>query len=170
MATARTITACLWFDSEAEQAARFYVSLFADGRIGRISRYGKEGVEVHGRPDGSVMTVEFEIAGRSFTALNGGPRFKFTEAVSFQIPCETQDEIDRYWSALSSGGEAGPCGWLKDRYGLSWQIYPAALPDIMCDPDPAKAARVMRYVMGTTKFDIAALRAAYEGKSGDSRA
>lgn len=160
----RTITPCLWFDSEAEQAARFYVSVFKSGRIGRISRYGKEGFELHHRPEGSVMTVEFEIEGRSFTALNGGPVFKFSEAISFQIPCETQEEIDHYWEALSAGGQAGQCGWLKDKFGLSWQIYPTALPEMMCAADAGKAARAMRAMLGMTKLDIAKLRAAYEGK------
>ncbi len=164
MAAPRTITPCLWFDGEAEEAARFYVSVFGNGRIGRISRYGREGREIHGRPEGSVMTVEFEIEGRSFTALNGGPLFKFSEAISFQLPCESQQEVDHYWAALSADGQTGQCGWLKDRFGLSWQIYPAALPDMMCDPDPAKAGRAMRALLGMTKLDIARLRAAYEGR------
>ena len=164
MAAIPTITPCLWFDSEAEPAARFYVSVFGDGRIGRISRYGREGFEIHGRPEGSVMTVEFEIAGRSFTALNGGPHFKFSEAVSFQIPCATQQEIDHYWERLSAGGQTGQCGWLKDKFGLSWQIYPTALPEMMCDPDKAKAARAMRALLGMTKLDLARLREAYDGK------
>ena len=164
MATAPTITPCLWFDHDAEEAARFYVSVFRDGRITAISRYGKEGQEVHGRPEGSVLTVAFELAGRSFTALNGGPLFKFNEAISFQVPCETQADIDYYWAALSEGGVPDRCGWLKDRYGVSWQVYPAALPAMMSDPDRVKADRTMRAMLGMTKFDVAALRAAYEGR------
>ena len=129
-----------------------------------ISRYGEEGFEIHGRPEGSVMTVEFEIEGQSFTALNGGPHFKFNEAISFQIPCETQEEIDHYWERLSAGGEIQQCGWLRDRFGVSWQIFPAALPEMMRDTDKAKSARAMRAMLGMKKFDIAELRAAYEGK------
>jgi predicted 3-demethylubiquinone-9 3-methyltransferase (glyoxalase superfamily) len=164
MAAVQKITPCLWFDSEAEEAARFYVAVFENGRIGNISRYGEEGFEIHGRPAGSVMTVEFEIGGQNFTALNGGPHFKFNEAISFQIPCETQEEIDHYWEKLSAGGEIGQCGWLKDKFGVSWQIFPAALPDMLCDDDKAKAARAMRAMLGMKKIDIAELHAAYEGK------
>jgi predicted 3-demethylubiquinone-9 3-methyltransferase (glyoxalase superfamily) len=164
MALAQKITPCLWFDSEAEDAARFYVSAFDNARISRISRYGNEGFEVHGRPEGSVMTVEFEIEGQKFTALNGGPHFKFSEAISFQVPCETQEEIDYYWQRLSAGGQIQECGWLKDRFGLSWQIFPAALPNMLSDSDPAKAARAMRAMLSMKKLDIAELRAAYEGK------
>ena len=163
MADRRKITPCLWFDSEAEEAARFYVSVFGNARIGKISRYGKEGFESHGRPAGSVMTVEFEIEGQSFTALNGGPHFKFNEAISFQLPCETQEEIDHYWERLSDGGQIQQCGWLKDKFGVSWQIFPAALPDMLVDPDEAKAARAMRAMLGMKKLDIAKLRAAHEG-------
>jgi predicted 3-demethylubiquinone-9 3-methyltransferase (glyoxalase superfamily) len=159
------ITPCLWFDSEAEEAANFYVSLFENSRIKRISRYGKEGFEVHGRPAGSVMTVEFELAGQTFTALNGGPIFKFTEAVSFQVHCATQAEVDRFWSRLSEGGQEGPCGWLKDRYGLSWQVVPAVLPEMLLDPDPAKAQRVTKAFLQMKKFDIAALERAYQGRA-----
>src|SRR5215475_12721500 len=119
------ITPCLWFDNEAEAAANFYVSVFDNGRIKHVSRYGKAGQEVHGREPGSVMVVAFEIDGQSFTALNGGPHFKFNEAVSFQVMCDTQAEIDRFWSKLAEGGQEGPCGWLKDKFGLSWQIVPA---------------------------------------------
>ncbi|HSD35243.1 MAG TPA: VOC family protein [Alphaproteobacteria bacterium] len=162
MKAIQKITPCLWFDSAAEEAARFYVSVFKNARIGRISHYGVEGFKIHGRPEGSVMTVEFEIAGRAFTALNGGPHFKFNEAISFQIPCETQKEIDHYWERLSADGEIQQCGWLKDRLGVSWQIFPAALPEMLRDPD--KAARAMRAMLGMKKLDIAELRAAYEGK------
>ena len=163
--TLNKITPCLWFDSEAEEAANFYVSLFENSRIKRISRYGKEGFEVHGRPAGSVMTVEFELAGQTFTALNGGPIFKFTEAVSFQVHCATQAEIDRFWSRLSEGGQEGPCGWLMDRYGLSWQVVPAVLPEMLLDPDPAKAQRVTKAFLQMKKFDIAALERAYQGRA-----
>jgi predicted 3-demethylubiquinone-9 3-methyltransferase (glyoxalase superfamily) len=163
--TLNKITPCLWFDSEAEEAANFYVSLFENSRIKRISRYGKEGFEVHGRPAGSVMTVEFELAGQTFTALNGGPIFKFTEAVSFQVHCATQAEVDRFWSRLSEGGQEGPCGWLKDRYGLSWQVVPAVLPEMLLDPDPAKAQRVTKAFLQMKKFDIAALERAYQGRA-----
>ena len=164
MAASQKITPCLWFDSDAEEAARLYVSVFRNARIGRISRYGVEGFENHGRPEGSVMTVEFEIAGQSFAALNGGPHFKFNEAISFQIPCETQEEIDHYWERLSAGGEVQQCGWLKDKFGVSWQVFPAALPEMLRDSDKAKAARAMRTMLGMKKLDIAELRAAYEGK------
>jgi predicted 3-demethylubiquinone-9 3-methyltransferase (glyoxalase superfamily) len=164
MAASHNITPCLWFDGEAEEAARFYVSVFRNARIGRISRYGEEGFEIHGRPEGSVMTVELEIEGQSFTALNGGPHFKFNEAISFQIPCETQEEIDHYWERLSAGGRIQQCGWLQDRFGVSWQIIPTTLPDMIGDSDKAKAARAMRAMLGMKKFDIAELRAAYEGQ------
>jgi len=164
MARLRKVSPCLWFDREAEEAARFYVSVFRNGRVGRISHYGKEGFEVHGRPEGLVMAVEFEIEGQSFTALNGGPNLRFTEAISFQIPCDTQEEIDYYTEKLSARGEIGPCGWLKDRFGVSWQIFPAMLPEMMCDPDKAKAARTMRAMLGMKKIDIAQLQAAYLAK------
>jgi predicted 3-demethylubiquinone-9 3-methyltransferase (glyoxalase superfamily) len=164
MAALQKITPCLWFDSEAEDAARFYISVFGNARIGEVSRYGKEGFEIHGRPEGSVMTVEFEIEGQNFTALNGGPHFKFNEAISFQIPCETQEEIDQYWERLSAGGEIQQCGWLKDKFGVSWQIFPADLPDMLRDTDEAKAARAMRALLGMKKFNIEELQEAYEGK------
>jgi predicted 3-demethylubiquinone-9 3-methyltransferase (glyoxalase superfamily) len=163
MASSQKITPCLWFDKEAEEAARFYVSLFRDGRIGEISRYGKEGFEIHGRPEGSVMVVGFEIEGQSFTALNGGPHFQFSPAISFQVPCDTQEEIDYYWEKLSAGGQIQQCGWVTDRFGVSWQIFPAGLPDMMRDTDKAKAARAMRAMLGMKKFDLAKLRAAYLG-------
>ncbi|MGE5777722.1 MAG: VOC family protein [Hyphomicrobiales bacterium] len=164
MMALRKITPCLWFDSEAEDAARFYISIFENARIGRISRYGEEGFEIHGRPEGSVMTVEFELESQNFTALNGGPHFQFNEAISFQIPCETQEEIDHYWERLSAGGEIQQCGWIKDKFGVSWQIFPAAFPEMLRDSDKAKAARAMRAMLGMKKLDIAELRAAYEGK------
>jgi predicted 3-demethylubiquinone-9 3-methyltransferase (glyoxalase superfamily) len=162
---ARKIIPCLWFDSQAEEAARFYVSIFHKSRIGRISRYGEEGHEIHGRQAGSVMTVEFELEGQSFVALNGGPHFTFSEAISFQVHCETQEEIDFFWNRLGEGGQEGPCGWLKDRFGLSWQVVPAVLPEMLMDADAAKAQRVTKAFLQMRKFDIAALERAYAGQS-----
>ncbi len=165
MPTIRKIIPCLWFDSQAEEAAKFYVSVFERSRITGITRYGTEGQEVHGGKPGSVLTVAFELDGQPFTALNGGPLFRFTEAVSFQVMCETQDEIDRYWSKLSAGGDekAQQCGWLKDQYGLSWQVVPAVLPALIGDPDPAKAGRVMKALLPMKKLDIQALKQAHAG-------
>ena len=160
---AQKITPCLWFDTEAEQAANFYVSVFKNSRIDKIARYGKEGHEIHGKAAGSVMAVEFELSGQKFAALNGGPQFKFTEAVSFQVRCETQAEVDYFWSRLTEGGKEGPCGWLKYRYGLSWQVMPTVLLRMMIDPDPKKSERVMKAFLPMKKFDIAALERAYEG-------
>ncbi len=164
MVTTQKIAPCLWFDTQAEDAARYYVSVFKNSRIVKVSHYGKEGFEIHHRPAGSVMVVEFEIEGQRFVALNGGPQFKFSEAVSFQIPCETQKEIDYYVDRLSEGGEIGPCGWLKDKFGLSWQIFPTSLPAMMSDPDTAKSSRAMRAMLGMKKIDLAQLQAAYEGR------
>jgi predicted 3-demethylubiquinone-9 3-methyltransferase (glyoxalase superfamily) len=163
--TAQAITPCLWFDSQAEEAARFYTGIFKNSRIGTISRYGEAGHEVHGRPAGSVMTVEFELNGHPFTALNGGPHFKFNEAVSFQIMCRTQEEVDHYWNKLSQGGDpkAQQCGWLKDKYGLSWQVAPTVIAELMSDPDREKAGRVMEALLKMKKLDIAELKRAAEG-------
>lgn len=152
---------CLWFDTQAEEAANFYTSIFANSRISRISRYGNVGRDVHGKEPGSVMLVEFELEGQTFTALNGGPQFKFDEAVSFQVMCDTQEEIDRFWSKLSQGGREGPCGWLKDKFGLSWQVVPAALPQMMANAGGEKLDRVMNAVMTMKKFDIDKLEQAY---------
>lgn len=158
------IAPCLWFDTEAEDAAKLYVSVFPNSKIGSISRFPDAGQEVHGKPAGSVMLVAFELDGQPFTALNGGPQFKHSEAVSFQVMCETQEEVDHYWNALTAnGGQEGPCGWLKDRFGLSWQVVPTAIPRMMSDPDPAKPARVMQAFMQMKKLDIAALERAYRG-------
>jgi predicted 3-demethylubiquinone-9 3-methyltransferase (glyoxalase superfamily) len=156
---------CLWFDNEAEEAAKFYVSIFERSAIGRVARYGEEGREVHGRAPGTVLTVAFELEGQPFTALNGGPQFKFNEAISFQVMCETQDEIDRFWQKLSAGGDAKAqqCGWLKDRYGLSWQIVPTVLPELIGDRDPVKAGRAMKAMLAMKKLDIAALKRAHAG-------
>jgi predicted 3-demethylubiquinone-9 3-methyltransferase (glyoxalase superfamily) len=155
----QSITPSLWFDTEAEDAANFYVSVFKNSQVLNVSRYGEAGP----RPAGTVMTVDFELDGQGFIALNGGPDFPFTEAVSLQVNCETQEEVDRYWSVLSEGGEEGPCGWLKDRYGLSWQIIPVALTELLNDPDAAKAQRAMAAMLQMKKIDIAALWAAAEG-------
>lgn len=163
MATLPKISPCLWFDDQAEEAARFYVSVFDDAEIDMITRYGEEGFEIHGRPEGSVMTVDFVIGDQRFTALNGGPHFTFSEAVSFQVFCEDQAEIDRFWSALSAGGEEGQCGWLKDRFGLSWQVVPTAMTAMMRDGDPAGVARVTEAFLQMKKFDLAALERAYAG-------
>ena len=159
------ISPCLWFDSEAEEAARFYVSVFKDGKLGHVSRYGKEGFEIHRRPEGSAMTVEFTVNGIEFTALNGGPVFKFNEAVSIQVFCKTQDEVDYYWEKLGAGGDpkAQQCGWLKDKFGLSWQVVPTPLIEMMRDKDAKKAGRVMNAMLQMKKIDIAALKRAYDG-------
>lgn len=161
------IITCLWFDGQAEEAAKFYTSVFRNSTIGKISRYGKEGYEVHGKQAGTVMTVSFTLNGSEFTALNGGPQFTFNEAISLQVSCDTQQEIDYYWSKLklTEGGEEGPCGWLKDKYGLSWQIVPAVLPEMMTDPDQEKTERVMKAFLQMKKFDIEALQQAFEGET-----
>ncbi len=161
--SSQRITPFLWFDSQAEEAANFYVSVFRNSRILNLSRYGKEGQEIHGRQPGSVMTVEFEIEGQKFVALNGGPIFKFSEAISFQVHCETQEEIDYFWGKLAESGGEQQCGWLKDKYGLSWQIVPTALPKMLTDPDAERARRVTKAFLGMRKFDLEELRRAYDG-------
>jgi len=163
------ITPCLWFDTEAEEAANFYVSIFKDSRICSVNRYGKAGHEVHGKTAGSVMTVEFEIEGQKFVGLNGGPQFRFSEAVSFQIHCASQEEVDYYWSRLTEGGREVACGWLKDRFGLSWQVVPTELMTMLSDPDPARKERVTKAFMAMKKFDIATLRRVSEGDGGPER-
>ena len=150
------ITPCLWFDTEGEDAARFYTSVFPDSRIVEIARYGSAGP----RPEGTVMTVLFELDGQRFIALNGGPEFTFSEAISLEVGCETQEEVDHYWSTLSDGGEEGPCGWLKDRYGVSWQIVPRVLTELVSDPDQEKAQRVMAAMLQMKKIEIAELERA----------
>jgi predicted 3-demethylubiquinone-9 3-methyltransferase (glyoxalase superfamily) len=157
------LTPCLWFDTQAEEAANFYTSIFKDSQIKAISRYGEAGRDVHGKPPGSVMVVEFEIEGQTFTALNGGPHFKFNEAVSFQVMCATQDEIDYFWERLSQGGQEGQCGWLKDRYGLSWQVVPSVLPELMSNAAGAGRDRMIDAVMRMKKFDLEALKQAAHG-------
>ena len=156
------ITPCLWFDSQAEKAAKFYTSIFKRSKIVSIARYGKEGSKASGRPKGTVMTVLFQLEGQEFLALNGGPQFKFSEAISFIVNCRTQKEIDEYWKKLSAGGEEGPCGWLKDRYGMSWQIVPAVLGEMLQDKDPEKAERVMKAMLQMKKIDVKALKEAYK--------
>jgi len=157
------IAPCLWFDTQAEEAAKFYVSVFKNSKILNVSRYGNEGQEIHGKKSGEVMVVEFEIDGQKFVALNGGPQFKFDEAISFQIPCETQKEVDYFWEKLSAGGQEGPCGWLKDKFGLSWQVVPTVLPKMLMEADRKKADRVMKAFLQMKKFDIATLDRAYQG-------
>jgi predicted 3-demethylubiquinone-9 3-methyltransferase (glyoxalase superfamily) len=154
------LTPCLWFDTEGEEAATFYTSVFPNSRIVDIARYGSAGP----RPEGTVMTVSFELGGQPFLALNGGPEFTFSEAISFQVDCRSQEEVDSFWNQLSAGGEEGPCGWLKDKFGVSWQIVPTRLPELLGDPDRAKSQRVMQAMLQMKKIDIDALeRAAAEG-------
>jgi predicted 3-demethylubiquinone-9 3-methyltransferase (glyoxalase superfamily) len=163
MVRTNPITPCLWFDTQAEEAARFYTSVFKNSKIGTISRYSDAGHEVHGRAAGTVMTVDFELNGQTFTALNGGPHFKFNEAISFQIFCKDQDEVDHYWEKLTDGGAESMCGWLKDRFGLSWQVVPEGMEELFADPDPARAQRAMEAMLQMKKLDLAALRAAADG-------
>lgn len=152
------ITPCLWFDNQAEDAANFYTSVFKNSAVKNITRYTKEGFEVHGRPAGSAMTVDFELNGQPFTALNGGPIFKFNEAISLQVICDTQEEIDYYWGKLTKGGEEVQCGWLKDKFGVSWQVTPAILAELL--RDPARAERVTKVFLQMKKFDIEKLKQA----------
>jgi len=159
------ITPCLWFDSEAEDAAKFYCSIFENSKIDQISRYVDAGQEIHGKKAGSVMVVAFQLDGQKFVALNGGPQFKFDESISFQISCQTQEEVDYFWSKLTAqGGKEGPCGWLKDKFGLSWQVVPAPLIEMMLDKDANKLARVTNAFLKMKKFDIEALKRAFDGK------
>ncbi len=159
------VTPFLWFDDKAEEAAKFYVSLFKNSRIGGISRYGEEGEKAAGRPKGTVMTVEFQLDGQEFMALNGGPHFKFTEAISLVVNCETQEEVDEFWEKLSAGGEKSRCGWLKDKYGLSWQVVPTALGELFQSGDAEKSERVMKAMLQMDKLDIKTLKEAYEENS-----
>ena len=165
MAITNKIISNLWFNTGAEEAARFYTSIFKNSHIGRISRYGKEGFEIHGMPEGSVMTIEFFLEGQQFLGLNGGPHFKFNEAISFIVMCESQEEIDYYWNKLGEGGDknAQQCGWLKDKFGLSWQVVPTIIAEAMTDPDHAKSERVMKEVLKMKKLDLDKIKAAYEG-------
>ncbi len=161
----KTIMPCLWFAAEAEEAANYYCSIFKNSKLGTITRYGTEGQEIHGGKPGSVLTVEFALDGQRFLALNGGPVFKFNEAISFQVLCETQAEVDHYWEKLSANGDpkAQQCGWLKDKFGVSWQIVPVVLPALLADKDRAKADRVMKALLQMKKLDIAALQRAQAG-------
>ena len=160
----RKITPFLWFDHQAEEAAKFYVGIFPDSKILQVSRYGEAGREVHKREPGSAMTVQFELNGQKFIALNGGPLFKFSEAISFVISCASQDEVDHYWDNLGAGGAPSQCGWLKDKFGLSWQVVPTALSELIGGPDPAGAQRACAAMMKMKKLVIADLRRAYDGK------
>lgn len=167
MATIQKITPNLWFDNQAEEAANYYTSIFKNSKIGKITRYGKAGYEIHQRPAGSVMTVEFQIEGQEFLALNGGPIFKFNEAISFVVNCESQEEIDYYWEKLILGGDekAQICGWLKDKFGLSWQVVPTGMAEMLSDPESKKSQRAMEAFLKMKKIDIAAVKKAYEGES-----
>jgi predicted 3-demethylubiquinone-9 3-methyltransferase (glyoxalase superfamily) len=158
MNNTQKITPYLWFDDQAEEAANFYTSIFKDSKIEEVTRYGKAGP----RPEGMAMTVSFKLQGQEFVALNGGPEFKFNEAISFLVSCDSQEEVDYFWNNLSEGGEEGPCGWLKDKYGVSWQIIPTALPELLSNPDPEKSQRVMAAMLQMSKIDIEGLRQAYE--------
>lgn len=159
------INPCLWFDHQAEEAANFYAAIFSNSKIRNIARYGKAGFEFHGKPEGSVMTVQFELDGQTFTALNGGPAFQFNEAISFQVSCKTQDEVDHYWNNLSQGGgeQAQQCGWLKDKFGVSWQIVPEVLGELLGSADAEKSQRAMQAMLQMKKLDIAKLQSAYDG-------
>ena len=158
------ITPFLWFDDNAEEAMKFYTSIFKNSKTGKIAHYDKAGEKAAGRPAGSVMTIEFQLEGQEFVALNGGPHFKFTEAISFVVNCQTQEEVDYYWEKLSQGGEEVQCGWLKDKYGLSWQIVPTILGELLSDKDAAKSQRVMEAMLQMVKLDIKKLKQAAEEK------
>jgi len=157
------IVPCLWFDSQAEAAAKFYTSIFKGSKIRKTTHYTEAGREAHGREPGSVMTVIFELSGQSFTALNGGPVFKFNEAISFQVMCDTQKEVDYFWSKLSKGGQEGPCGWLKDKFGVSWQVVPSMMEELFSDKDPKRAGRTMQAMLKMKKLNIAELKRAHAG-------
>ncbi len=159
MATLTKITPCLWFDTQAQDAANFYTGIFPNSRVVNVSHYGSAGP----RPEGMVMVVDFELEGQPFVALNGGPEFTFNEAISFQVSCESQEEVDGYWTKLTDGGQEVACGWLKDRFGMAWQIVPAVLDELVRDPDPERSQRAMKAMMGMTKFDIAELQRAAAG-------
>ncbi len=156
------ITPFLWFDDKAEEAVKFYVSIFKHSKIGSIARYGEEAAKAAGRPKGTVMIMTFQLEGQEFIALNGGPVFQFTEAISFVVNCETQDEVDEFWEKLSAGGQEGQCGWLKDKYGVSWQVVPSILGELLQDKDAEKARRVMKAMLQMKKIDIGGLKRAYE--------
>jgi predicted 3-demethylubiquinone-9 3-methyltransferase (glyoxalase superfamily) len=165
MRSIQKITPCLWFDDQAEEAVAFYTGVFRNSKVTNISHYGEAGHEIHGKPAGTVMTVAFELEGQAFIALNGGPVFQFNEAISFQIDCETQEEVDYYWEKLSEGGDekAQQCGWLKDRYGVSWQVVPGVLIEMLTDDDAEKSQRTMTAMLQMKKLDIDQLKRAYAG-------
>jgi predicted 3-demethylubiquinone-9 3-methyltransferase (glyoxalase superfamily) len=165
MLSIQKITPCLWFDDQAEEAVEFYTAIFRNSRIVSVTRYGRAGHEIHGKPTGSVMTVVFELDGQAFTALNGGPLFTFNEAISFQVHCETQEEVDYFWEKLSAGGDdrAQQCGWLKDKYGVSWQVVPTVLLEMIHDPDAEKSQRAVEAMLHMKKIDIDTLKRAYAG-------
>jgi predicted 3-demethylubiquinone-9 3-methyltransferase (glyoxalase superfamily) len=158
------ITPFLWFNDKAEEAAKFYTSIFKNSKIGKIARYGEEGEKIAGRPRGSAMTIEFQLEGQEFVALNGGPQFQFTEAISFVVSCKTQAEVDTFWKKLSAGGKKVQCGWLKDKYGVSWQIVPTVLGELLSGKDAAKSQRVMQAMLKMVKLDIQKLQQAAKGK------
>jgi predicted 3-demethylubiquinone-9 3-methyltransferase (glyoxalase superfamily) len=158
------ITPFLWYDDKAEEAANFYVSVFKNSKVGSITRYEKEGAKASGRPEGTAMTVNFQLEGQEFVALNAGPHFKFTEAISFVVNCETQEEVDYFWEKLSAGGAESQCGWLKDKYGLSWQVVPTILVELFQDKDASKSQRVMKAMLQMKKLDIATLKQAADGQ------
>jgi predicted 3-demethylubiquinone-9 3-methyltransferase (glyoxalase superfamily) len=158
------IATCLWFDHQAEAAVKFYTSIFKNSKVGKTTRYDEAGSKVAQRPKGSVMTIKFELDGHEFVALNGGPIFKFTEAISFVVNCRNQQEVDRFWEKLGKGGKHVQCGWLKDKYGVSWQIVPTILSELLSDPDPVKAQRVMEAMLKMVKLDVAKLKKAYKGR------
>jgi predicted 3-demethylubiquinone-9 3-methyltransferase (glyoxalase superfamily) len=166
MPNIQKITPCFWFDDQAEEAARFYTAIFNNAQIVSMTRYGEAGYEVHGRPAGTVMAVAFELEGQAFTALNGGPLFTFNEAISFQVSCETQEEVDYFWEKFSEGGDetAQQCGWLKDKYGVSWQVVPTVLVEMLQDADAEKSQRVMKAILQMKKMDIETLKQAYEAE------
>jgi predicted 3-demethylubiquinone-9 3-methyltransferase (glyoxalase superfamily) len=166
MQISQKITPCLWFDDQAEEAVEFYTTIFRNSRIVKTTRYGEAGYDVHGKPAGTVMAVAFELDGQAFTALNGGPIFKFNEAISFQVNCETQEEVDYFWDKLTEGGDekAQQCGWLKDKYGVSWQIVPAVLLEMIDDPNSEKSQRAMKAMLQMKKIDIDTLKRAYDGQ------
>jgi predicted 3-demethylubiquinone-9 3-methyltransferase (glyoxalase superfamily) len=159
------ITPCLWFDDNAEEAVKFYTSIFKNSRIKTVTRYSEAGKEIHGKPSGTVLTIAFELDGQEFTALNGGPMFKFNEAISLAVNCDSQKELDDYWAKLTEGGDARAqqCGWLKDKFGVSWQVVPTSLPKMLNDPDPKKSERVMAAVLQMKKIDVGRLEQAYGG-------
>jgi predicted 3-demethylubiquinone-9 3-methyltransferase (glyoxalase superfamily) len=165
MKVTQRFSPCLWFDDQAEEAVRFYSAIFKNSRVLKIARYGKAGYEFHKKPEGSVMTIAFELDGQQFTALNGGPAFKFNEAVSLQVFCETQEEVDYYWKKLTEGGEekAQQCGWLKDKFGISWQVVPTIVPELVGDPTSAKSQRAMQALLKMKKIVIGDLKRAYDG-------